>query len=697
MIQLDQETKLTLFYILFAFTFSVLMRLIWVYQFNGYEAFMFNGQFMINTNDGYFWAEGARDLIAGTSQLNANSPITLAAAQLTAFFAKILPFSFESVIFYLPVFLSSLVVIPIILIAKVLKNLEMGLIAALLASIAWSYYNRTMVGYFDTDMLNIVLPMFLLWSIIWAIQTKQNIYLLLTALDILVYRWWYPQSYSLEFSFFALILTYTFIFDRKNGFNYKLLAMMMFAMMDSSGYIRLGLVGVTFYILSQNKFDKYVYYILGASVVAFFVSGGFDPIWGKLSIYIFTDTVSSSTQGLKLHFFTVMQTVREAGHIPFETFANRISGHTVTFIFSLIGYVYLSYKHKIMLLALPMVGLGFLASVGGLRFTIYAVPILAFGVAFLITEVSKNLPTQKMKYLSLIMFTLAILYPNYKHIDSYKVPTVFNKTEVEVLDKMKSIADREDYMLGWWDYGYPIRYYSDVKTLIDGGKHAGSVNFPVSYMLLSTQESAAKMARLDVEYTEKNFESNRTGSTIEQMTFDYGFKDTNDFLLSLQTDITLPSKTRDVYLYLPYRMLNILPTVALFSNMDLMTGRGKKKPFFFVSRQFKDMKSKIDFGRGIYLDKVTSNIVIGQESLPINRFVKTTYDKEMKLHTNVQVINTTANLNVIYMSNYNTFLILDEKMYNSMYIQLMVLEHADKNLFEEVILNPQVKIYKLKV
>lgn len=697
MIQLDQETKLTFFYILFAFTFSVLMRLIWVYQFHGTEAFMFNGQFMINTNDGYFWAEGARDLMSSTSQLNANSPIALAPAQLTAFFAKILPFSFESIILYLPVFLSSLVVVPIILIAKVLKNLEMGLIAALLASIAWSYYNRTMVGYFDTDMLNIVLPMFLLWSIIWAIQTKQNIYLLLTALDILVYRWWYPQSYSLEFSFFTLILTYTFIFDRKNVFNYKLLAIMMFAMMDSSGYVRLGLVGLTFYIFTQNKFDKYVYYILGISIVSFFVSGGFDPIWGKLSIYIFTDTVSSSTQGLKLHFFTVMQTVREAGHIPFETFANRISGHTITFILSLVGYAYLSYKHKIMLLALPMVGLGFLASVGGLRFTIYAVPILAFGVAFLITEVSKNLPTQKMKYLSLIMFTLAILYPNYKHIDSYKVPTVFNKTEVEVLDKMKSIADREDYMLGWWDYGYPIRYYSDVKTLIDGGKHAGSVNFPVSYMLLSTQESAAKMARLDVEYTEKNFESNRTGSTIEQMTFDYGFKDTNDFLLSLQTDITLPSKTRDIYLYLPYRMLNILPTVALFSNMDLMTGRGKKKPFFFVSRQFKDMKSKIDFGRGIYLDKLTSNIIIGQESLPINRFVKTTYDKEMKLHTNVQVINTTANLNVIYMSNYNTFLILDEKMYNSMYIQLMVLEHADKNLFEEVILNPQVKIYKLKV
>ncbi|MDQ7044189.1 MAG: STT3 domain-containing protein, partial [Sulfurimonas sp.] len=261
MIQISNETKLTLFYILLAMTFSILMRLIWVYQFADMEAFKFNAQFMINTNDGYYFAEGARDLLAGNvlnpdalnyfdkfHQANDYSPTTFAASQLTAFIAKILPFSFETIIFYLPVFLSSLVVIPIILIAKVLKNLEMGFIAALLAAVAWSYYNRTMAGYYDTDMLNIVLPMFLLWSIIWAIQTKQNIYLLLTALDILVYRWWYPQSYSLEFSFFGLILAYTLIFDRKNSFNYKLLAIMMFAMMNLDGFVRIALVGLTFYV-----------------------------------------------------------------------------------------------------------------------------------------------------------------------------------------------------------------------------------------------------------------------------------------------------------------------------------------------------------------------------------------------------------------------------------------------------------------
>lgn len=706
---LTQSTKVTLLYIAIAFLFSVAIRMIWFYQFFGYEPFMFNSQLMINTNDGYFWAEGARDILSGISQENDLSPITTAASQLTALFAYILPFSFESIILFMPVFLSSLVVVPIILIAKSLDNLEMGLIAALLASIAWSYYNRTMIGYYDTDMLNIVLPMFLLWSIIWAIRTNENRYLLITALDILVYRWWYPQSYSLEFSFFGLILFYTLVWDRKNFYNYKLLALMMLAMVNIDGFIRFPLVLAVFYIFKDKRFDKYTYSILVASVVVFFASGGFTPIWNQLKGYVFKDTVTAADEGLKLHFFSVMQTIREAGHIPFETFANRISGHVITFILSLGGFIYLSYRDKIMLFGLPMIGLGFLAYFGGLRFTIYAVPVLAFGAAFLITEIARYMPTKRLKFLAITAFTLAVLYPNIAHVQEYKVPTVFNVNEIKVLDKLKNIADREDYVIAWWDYGYPIRYYSDVKTLADGGKHSGSVNFPVSFTLTSPQNISAKMARLDVEYTEKTFrfkEENKERiedenitifSNIEQMTKEYGFDDANDFLLSLQTDIELPSKTRDIYFYLPYRMLDIYPTVKAFSNINLMNAKMKSSPLFYMSRVFKEEQSGINLGQGIFLDLQNSTITFSDQKMPIKRFVQTSYDKNMKFKKDVNILNITADINVIYMSSYNTFLVLDEKTYNSLYIQLMVLEEYDKTLFEEVILTPHAKVYKLKI
>jgi len=697
LIQIDKETKLTLLYILFAFTFSVALRLIWVYQFGDYEAFKFNGQLMINTNDGYFWAEGARDILSGLSQPYDLSPTTLATSQLTAFFAKILPFSFESVILYMPVVLSSLVVIPMILIAKTLHNLTLGFIAALLGSVAWSYYNRTMAGYYDTDMLNIVLPMFLLWSIIWAINTKEEKYLLITAIDILIYRWWYPQSYSLEFSFFALILVYALIFERKNLYNYKLLAIMLFAMMDVDGVIRLPIVFGLYVFFKMEKADKFAFSILALAVVAFFVTGGFDPIWLRLKLYVFTDTLVSSKEGMGLHYFAVMQTVREAGSIPFSEFANRISGHGVTFILSLAGYVYLAYKHKLMLLALPMIGLGFLASVGGLRFTIYAVPILAFGVAFLITELGRVMPTEKLKYLSMVAFTLAILYPNYQHIEGYKVPTVMNTDEVKVLDILKVKANREDYVVAWWDYGYPIRYYGDVKTLVDGGKHDGDVNFPVSFILTSPQEEAAKMARLDVEYTEAGYETNRSLSYIEQMCSDYGFSDANDFLLSLQTEIKLPNKTRDIYFYLPFNMLSIYPTLTKFSYIDLMSGKEKKAPFYFISRNFRDVGSSIQLSQEVFMDKETFALTIGTQKVTPKRFVKTFYDKEMQLQSSVQNIDPNAEVSIIYMSNYNTFLVLDEATYNSLFIQLMVLESYDTNLFEKVITNPHAKVYKLKI
>lgn len=706
---LTKETKITLLYIAVAFFFSVAVRMIWYYQFADYEAFKFNGQFMINTNDGYFWAEGARDILAGFNQENDLSPTTTAASQLTALFAYILPFSFESVILFMPVVLSSLVVVPVILIAKSLDNLELGLVAALLASIGHSYYNRTMIGYYDTDMLNIVLPMFLLWSIIWAIKTNEDKYLIITALDILVYRWWYPQSYALEFSFFGLILLYALVFDRKNLYNYKLLAIMMLAMLNIDGFIRFPLVIAVFYIFRQERFQKYSYHILAASVVLFFTSGGFSPIWNLLKLYVFKDAVTAGEEGLKLHFYSVMQTVREAGHIPFSVFADRISGHVVTFIASVAGFIYLVYRHKIMLLALPLIGLGFLASVGGLRFTIYAVPVLAFGVAFLITEAARFMPTKRLKFLTIAALSLAVLYPNIAHVQDYKVPTVFNSDEVKILEELKGIAGREDYVVAWWDYGYPLRYYSDVKTLIDGGKHSGEVNFPVSFMLINPQDISAKMARLDVEYTENRFKFVKENeelikdknltlfSNIEQMTKEHGFSDTNDFLLSLQTDIKLPEKTRDIYFYLPYRMMDIYQTVEMFSSINLMNGEMKNRSLFYVSKSFKQEQNIVNLGKDVLLDLQNATITINNQKMPIKRFVQTMYDKDMKLQKDVKVADSMAEINVIYMSNYNTFLVLDEKTYNSLYVQLLVLEEYDRTLFEEVIISPQAKVYKLKI
>jgi dolichyl-diphosphooligosaccharide--protein glycosyltransferase/undecaprenyl-diphosphooligosaccharide--protein glycosyltransferase len=685
------------------------VRFIWIYQFQDVESFKYAGQFMINTNDGYYWAEGARDLLQGYHQPHDLSPVNEAPSQLTYVLSKILPISFETLIFYMPSVIGSLIVVPILLIAYNLGIVEVGFLAALLASIAVSYYNRTMVGYYDTDMLTIVFPTLLLWSLILAVRTKEEKYLLITALEIIAYRWWYPGSYSLEFSYLGLLLIYALLFDRQERFYLKLVAMMLFAMVGLPGWLRFIMVVVVYGIFKYRKISKFVWYLLGASIVLFFVTGGFAPIWAQLKGYVFKEALEVTHDQLSLHFFSVNQTIREAGQIPFSVFAERISGHWITLVFSLVGYALMAWRYRVMLLALPMLGLGFLALFGGLRFTIYAVPVCALGIAYFIFTCSVSIPRlfanerlgHIVKSAFVVLSSIGILYPNILHVIEYRVPTVFNKMEVEQLTALKTLSNREDYVISWWDYGYPIRYYADVKTLIDGGKHSGDVNFPVSYMLTSAQESAAKLARLEVEYTEKAAvlaETNQsTMNNTAQMTLDYGFHDANDFLTALQTPLTLPQKTRDIYFYLPFRMLSIFPTVAEFSNIDLMSGNINRRPFLFESNQFQDDGKRLNLGSGVSLDKERGMLSLGAKEVPVKSFIQTAYNPQNQLIKNQQTIHQNGHLNIVYMQAYHTFLILDDTMLNSSYIQLFVLENYDARFFEPIRLDAYAKIYRLKI
>ncbi len=704
--------------ILIAFIFSMAVRLIWVYKFDDQAQYKHNETFMLTTTDGYFFAEGARDILNDRDPIESkiyNSPMNQGLSQLTALIYKITPWTLDEIIFYMPAVFASLLVIPLVLIGATYGSLTFGFIAALIGSIAWSYYNRTMVGYYDTDLLNIVFPTFLLWSLIGAVVTKHDRYILLVAIETIAYRWWYPQSYSLEIAFVGLLVVfaiYTWFKKRDNFYNLALISLMLLSTLNIDSYYRASIVGVMLIFLHFKKdiFTQYIYYILGGTVLLFFATGGLDPIVGQLKSYIFQREAVVSQDILKLNFYAVMQTISEAKHIPFETFANRISGHTITFFISIAGYIWLVLNKKSAIISFPMIGLGFVALFGGLRFTVYAVPVFALGIAYLIVQLSNMIEDRRVKIGSVTILTILVLIPNIIHTYKYDVQTVFMKNEVAQLEKLKKIVSSDDYVVGWWDYGYPTRYYTNTHSFLDGGRHSGGANFPTSFFLTKPQELSAKMLRLETEYTvkrknmirdqltgkeEKNITST---STIANMTLDYGFNDTNDFLYSLSTDIKLPKKTKETYLYLPNRMLNIYPVIERFSNIDLMTGAKGGSGFFYYPTGFSQDEKTINFGNGIVLDKKSGVISTNSNiKYSIKRFITTNYTNNDTMTKDIKLINSGGNINIIYMKNHNRFLLVDDDKYNSTYMQLFIMDNYDKNLFEQVIYHPLVKVYKLKI
>lgn len=691
----DINTKYLLLLLFVAYLFSIAVRMIWVYQFSNTEQFYWNDQLMINTNDGYIWATSALHELTDSFENNPRirDMFSYGVVFFTYIAIKVLPFSIETIILYMPAVISSLVVIPIILIARIYNLTIFGFFSALIGSIAWSYYNRTMVGYYDTDMFSAMAPMLILYFLIKTIENENLKNALFASLTILIYPFLYDSGLSIVYAMGIIYMVYMIIFHREEKFTYQSIIIIAIALFGLPLYIKLLLIIGVYILFLYKEFSlKYLVIFAAVGALMFFISGNvFTLIWTKIASY---GIRAEESEGLK--FFQVAQTVREAGRIPFETMANRISGSTIGVLVSLIGYILLVVKYRPFILALPLIGIGVFSLWGGLRFTVYAVPIAAMGSVFFFYTISSFISNNRIKYLAIFIMTLAMLYPNIKHIVGYKVPTVLSKTEVEVLDKLKKISNPKDYTIAWWDYGYPIWYYSNTNTLIDGGKHSHD-NFIVSQILTTTsQRQAANLARLSVEtYVDSGYK------IVADTIFKNKQEDQINPNLLLEEleldDYILPKKTRDIFLYLPNKMMGIVPTVSLFSNLNLTTGIKKPRPLFFLSRNFQETKQGLNLGSGVYLHNTRGQVQIGKDFVNVNNFIVTEYDKDGRLTKQVQTIDSSAPLNVVFMKNYNTFLVLDNNVLNSIYIQMFVLENYNRELFEPVVLNPLAKVYRLKI
>ena len=710
---LENNIGLLLLFIIGAYIFSMGVRMYWPLHFADAQSFYYAGELMINTNDGYFFSTGARDIIDGViasdSQRASAYHVSPGLVLLTAYLAKFTPFSLDTVSLYLPGIISSLIVIPIILTGRMLGNTLLGFLSALIGSIAWSYYNRTMIGYYDTDMFSVLLQFMVFYSFMKIIYDKKIFSVIFATFWVLVYPLFYSQGLTITYAMFILLsiymlLEYQGIVKTKETNKFQDNALSFFAtiilisialMISLPIELRVLLIILFSIVLFKVDLKKEQLLLISLAFFLGFLYFGniFNVIWAKVFSY--------ADRGLDtgaLQFYQVIQTVREAGAIPFSTMANRISGSEVGLVLSVIGYFLLVIRHKQFIVALPLIGIGVFSLVGGLRFTVYAVPVAAISALYLFyvlgNLLSKKIADEKFKsigkYSFIVLATIGMLYPNIKHIEGYLVPTVLNKTEVDDLVKLDKISSNKDYTLTWWDYGYPIWYYSNTNTLIDGGKHTHD-NYIISKLLFSTsQQQVANLSKLAVE---KYVDSNYT------IVADQIFKDKKPktVLNNLKkSDYKLPPKTRDIYLYLPFRMLNIFPTVGVFGNLNLKTGKEDRQIVFYPTQAVQQSGTRVVFQNGIIFDSSNGTLQLGKKLQKVYRFDQVKLDNNANPKVQSGLMHMDGNFCVVNLQSYNKVIIMDKETYNSAYVQMFMLGKYDKSLFELVVSSAYSKIYKVK-
>ncbi len=716
------NNKTVFFLILIAFAFGVFFRLIWVFKFGNEPSFLFNGSLMLTTNDGYFFASGVDKLLYGNHDLNPRLWDMYAQGMIwvSAAIAFISPFSLDATLFYMPVFISSLIVIPIILIGKLYNRVWWGFVSALIAVIAWSYYNRTMAGYYDTDMFAIWLPMLALYFMLKSLEESSWEMLFFASLTLVFYSFVYSSSAAVIYSLSLTYIGYKLLFYRKEEFTYKAMVLLLLGVIPFGsfvsayhlpyGYLFQAILLFVVYKIFKNRHFSQKQLIV-TSILLFvgllYFGNIFNIMVGKITGY----TSSSLAEGLK--FYGVVQTVQEANPIDFITMSNRISGSIPGFLIATLGYIFLVKRHKAFIIALPLFSIGIFSLVGGLRFTVYATPVAALGAGFLFFYIADFIRSKTAQAAFVTFLTVAMLVPNIVHLYEYDMPTVFTNGEAQDLVKLKSISKDGDYVLSWWDYGYPLWYFTGRNTLIDGGKHHHD-NFVISQIMLSpSSRFVYNIASLSVEEYIKFANiiraANKDGKETAQSRLykSLGYQDAIDVILknkqkdqldpfavlsSLEEDnFKLPPKTTDIYLYMPYRMMDIFPTIASFGKQNLSTGENANNMQLASASLAKQEDNVFTLSNGFVVDLNNGTISSQNQTYPLKDFVEVNERGALRKQFDQE-----GEYCVVYKSDSQTFYIMDSNTYNSAYIQMFLLGNYDKNLFELVVSSPYSKVYKLK-
>ena len=229
---------ITFLFIVLAYLFSFTVRLEWIdFAQEQYlnedgeltyarEGMVRNGVALPNTHDSFYFGSILQKAHLGMHQNNNLVPSVLRNGMITVLpyvLLKIFPFlTIESLLLWLPVYVSGLVCIPIVLIGRLYGSSLWGFLAACLAGVTHSYYNRTLAGYYDTDMFSITLPAFALFALLAACRKESVTYVFWAALILYLYRFFYSSGQAITAALIGAFIAYRLIlFFLDIVFNYR--------------------------------------------------------------------------------------------------------------------------------------------------------------------------------------------------------------------------------------------------------------------------------------------------------------------------------------------------------------------------------------------------------------------------------------------------------------------------------------------
>ncbi len=737
--------KGTLALIVLAYVLVISIRFIWLAHVWDQPDAYWQGQVITNNQDSVYFACTLQKAVLGMHQANEQVPGVLHHGMITALpyaILKVFPVSIEALIITMGPLISSLIVIPIVLIGRLYGSVTWGFLAAVLGGIAISYFNRTFSGYFDTDMFAVTVSTVAVYFLLMATKRESLVALAAGSLTLYLYPFFYRPGSQIVYALGGAFVIYRIVLFRKAPFTWASLLLVSLALAMTrfsrgpklvDDYLpwflvwavaALAILVVAILIQKGVLQGRLLFTLALVTTVVFIVTAApYRQILNKTRA-LMTAHEKASTPAVTpqngpdkpqhLRFKNVVTAIREMSTISWHHMAKRISGSWPGLLLAGVGYVVLCWKFREFVITLPLAGVGLAAKWLGLRFTIYAVPIAALGAVFLILVLTALvIKKPKITVFTAVLAASLLAYPNVKHAWDYRhvVSAVLKTSGVAALNTLSKEADNEDFVITWWDYGSSVWMYSGCQTLNSPASNASPDNYLLSKIL--TTDSQRQAANLCREAAENFVAKEEFGSAIERILRNGTLElvDPNKFLVRVASEGFVRSpKTRDVYLFLPFEMLPIVPTVYSFSNRDLLTGKVGPRPQYMVIPRMTQRGNivslwQIDRTRGVYANTINLDLqkkrAVGPRgrSIPVATFqvVERQKDAPPKIHPPVWFDpKGQYHIVLLKLGEQTRPLVMDTRMLNSLVVQLCIFEKYDPEIFELTARTMRAKVYRVK-
>jgi len=621
--------------------------------------------------DAYYWLAMARELDKGTlGKLDSRkgypdlTPFTINAkpsllANLISFAKNFTSGNYYRAGLMLVAILAGLFVFPLFFYFNRLGFGASAVFGGLVGVFGHAYYDRTMMGRVDTDLLNTFFPLATSSFILHLNKGKSrsaNILLAIGAgLSMYLHCWWYQQA-----SFILVFLSVMILYLLVGRHHWKNIALL--------------------------------------SAVFLLASGPYNVMQSIESLRIFLRAyVSPPPTGL-IAWPNVLHVVSEAQTRSLDMKLNMLHGFRPVVFAGFAGLMYLCVRRfRQMIPVAPLLLLGGWAMVGPARFVMYLAPLIGIGVGVLI-ELLAQFACRKIKLQwqwlftpvasIATMFALFFFTADGTSFYAHSAPIIKMSTTKAILDIKHIVPKNSAMFTPFWAFSYPLMEIGDFATYHDGGLQGGiRTTLASKAITASRQEEMVSM----LSYLE-DFGFNQLNSKIRKD------KMTADQMMDLVFSYPGKFKGKNVYvLYLEETIWKI-DSLSYFGNWDF--DRKSSDPMGYVELHCFSVVNNImtcedgtiDLNRGLMND--------GSIDIPLRAalFVNDGYVVDQKDYKGNNRSDPGYYLQVLMKKN-KIYLILvaEERLFKTNFNQQYLLGNYDRRYFEEVYNNfPVARVLKVK-